>query len=255
MPAATDALSESIAPLIGSFARSVHAPFTSLRRPLPSAPTTSTTAPSIGTLEMSASAFASRPITRAPVSRSRSRAFGSDETRQSFACSTAPADARNVAGGADHRAEVLWIFELVERHDDAVVVQLLGEDLDGHESEVRREGDRTLVPRALRGAIELAAGHPRDLSAAALRESRDGVDLRSTFVLDEDTLEPLAVHADRLAHGLEPGDHATHARARPIESAIIRAAARRSFASRMGRPTTTQLAPFAMASSGVATRF
>ena len=227
-------------------------------------------------------------MTVAPASLSCSSARGSAPTRHSSACSTAPADARNVAGesgaawcsgqidrrgpegdrGADDGAEVLRILDLVEGDDDGLRVlgQALEHDLERDQRQVGRVRDRALMPRASCHAIELEAIDARHRRAAALCEARDRIDLRAALPHEVDLLELVAVDTDRLANRLESRDqphalalafhHCLPACATPaIALAIARAAASGSSASRMGRPTTTQSAPSAIACSGVATRF
>ena len=145
--------------------------------------------------------------------------------------------------------------------------KLSSDDLERDEREIGRVGDRALMPRASCHAIELEAIDARDRRAATLGEASDGVDLRAAVPHEVDLLELVAVDADRLANGLESRDQ-PHALALPLRAAaclpartpamalaIARAAASGSSASRIGRPTTTQSAPSAIACSGVATRF
>ncbi len=137
--------------------------------------------------------------------------------------------------------------------------------MQGDQPELGREGEGALVVHAVRESIELRARRPLDLGSVVAGEARERLELRSVpGRLDQHALELGPVSADGLAHRLEardqaqghaPSEDVIPARACSTSAAMARAAASGSAASRMGRPTTIQLAPAAMASRAVIVRF
>ena len=100
--------------------------------------------------------------------------------------------------------------------------------------------------------IEVRARGPLDAGPVIAGEAREGLELGGVVRrFDQDALELCPVRPDGLAHRLEPGDEACRQPALPPRAprawatslARARAAASGSTASRMGRPTTIQLAP------------
>src|ERR1700722_7274972 len=160
---------------------------------------------------------------------------------------------------AQHGTEVLRILYLVESDEERLRVH--GQRVERLEAQAWGEGQRALMANAARESVELRARGPLDTRAVIVCEASQGLELRRLFAsarFDEDSLESLSVGTDGLAHGLNARDETTAQPAFPAaatSSAMRRAAASGSAASRMGRPTTTHVAPARMASPAVIVRF
>src|SRR5690606_15656513 len=119
-----------------------------------------------------------------------------------------------------------------------------------------RERDHPLVAESLGELVELLTAHELDADRERARELDDAGVTSLVAAEDVDHLERLGiVTIERLGDDPGAGEDVLHERAPWISSTTARAAATRSSAARMGRPTTSRLAPAAMASAGVAMRF
>src|SRR5262249_51662760 len=107
-------------------------------------------------------------------------------------------------GRADHRAEVLRVLDLVECNDHRVRCEISREIIDRDDRQIWRERDRALVTGTLRKAIELAPWDVSDRCSTICGKALNGFDLWTSPLLDENPLEAVSVHADRLADRLEP---------------------------------------------------
>lgn len=95
---------------------------------------------------------------------------------------------------ADHRAEVLRIFDLVERHDHVRIVGrgVYGTDqvVDREDGEIGGVGERALMAASLRRPIQLSSRDSIDVGDAAIAsEPRHGLDLGPALVLHEDAFK------------------------------------------------------------------
>src|SRR5262249_4768451 len=155
----------------------------------------------------------------------------------------------------DHSSEVLRVFNLVEREHQALAfLHSFEEDVDFDKAEIGCVSNRALMSSAFRRAIEIRARDPLDRRSAIAGEPCDGLDLWAATRFHEHALESIPMHPNRFPDGLKPGNESCHRaigsasrcrafRARMLASAMSRAAATRSTASRIGLPITIQSAP------------
>src|SRR5690606_27169574 len=143
-------------------------------------------------------------------------------------------------GAADDGAEVVRIGDLVERDEERALGRAGEELLQREVGELGRERDHPLVAESLGELVELLTAHELDADRERARELDDAGVTSLVAAEDVDHLERLGiVTIERFEDEPRAGEDALHERAPWISATTARAAATRSSAARMGRPTTS----------------
>lgn len=106
--------------------------------------------------------------------------------------------------GANDRAEVLRIFELVEGDDESIVVERCFFEL--HQRKFGSYRDGSLMASPFGHLVELGTRNALHFRPLIFGEASDRVQLRGVPFFNENTLDTSTVSTDRFAYRLEAGN-------------------------------------------------